>query len=93
MGLDTNYLAVTGTNNRTTVDDRRQQAITEAIEVLRIRVDKFGVAEPVIQPEGSDRILVQLPGLSDADKDRARENIKKAAHLELRMLHPDSARN
>jgi SecD/SecF fusion protein len=92
VGLDTNYLVATGTNNRTTVDDRRQQAITEAIEVLRIRVDKFGVAEPVLQPEGSDRILVQLPGLSADDQERARENIKKAAHLELRMVHPNSAR-
>src|SRR5258708_28069920 len=45
----------------------------EAIEVLRKRVDRLGVAEPVIQPEGSDRILVQLPGLSAADQKTAIE--------------------
>ena len=90
VGLDTNYLTATGTNARVTLDERKSQAINEAVEVLRKRVDKFGVAEPVIQPEGSDRILVQLPGLSDADKVRARENIKKAAHLELRMVNPQS---
>jgi SecD/SecF fusion protein len=89
VGLDTNYLMSTqGTNE--TIDSRKEHAISEAVDVLRKRVDKFGVAEPVIQPEGSDRILVQLPGLSAADKDRARDNIKKAAHLELRMVHPDS---
>jgi SecD/SecF fusion protein len=90
VSLDTNYLTATGTNAAVPLEFRRQQAITEAVDVLRKRVDKFGVAEPVIQPEGTERILVQLPGLSDADKERARENIKKAAHLELRMVHPDS---
>jgi SecD/SecF fusion protein len=90
VGLDTNYLAASGSNSAVPLDFRKQQAIIEAIDVLRKRVDKFGVAEPLIQPEGSDRILIQLPGLSDAEKDRARDNIRKAAHLELRMVHPDS---
>jgi len=66
--------------------------LSQAVEVLRKRVDKLGVAEPIIQPEGDDRILVQLPGLSDEDKDRARTNLNKAAYLELRMVHPDSAK-
>ncbi|HZQ46226.1 MAG TPA: protein translocase subunit SecD, partial [Verrucomicrobiae bacterium] len=87
--MDTNALFSQSTNTASQ-DALEQQAISEAVEVLRKRVDQFGVAEPVIQPEGSDRILIQLPGLSDADKDRARENIKKAAHLELRLVHPDS---
>jgi SecD/SecF fusion protein len=90
VGLDTNYLAANATNAGS-IDQRKQNAINEAVEVLRKRVDKFGVAEPLIQPEGNDRILVQLPGLSAADEERARENIKKAAHLELRMVNPDSA--
>ncbi len=89
VGLDTNYLVTSGTNV-IPLDTQKQRAITEAVQVLGNRVNKFGVAEPVIQPEGSDRILVQLPGLSEADKVRARENIKKAAHLELRMVHPES---
>ena len=89
VALDTNYLNTSGTNVMP-LDRQKQNAINEAVEVLRKRVDKFGVAEPIIQPEGSDRILVQLPGLSEADKIRARENIRKAAHLELRMVHPNS---
>ena len=47
-------------------------ALSHAVEVLRKRVDKFGVAEPLIQPEGNDRILVQLPGLSAADQESAK---------------------
>jgi SecD/SecF fusion protein len=48
-------------------------------------VDKFGVAEPVFQPEGADRILIQLPGLSHSQLDLARETIKKVAFLEFRL--------
>jgi SecD/SecF fusion protein len=62
----------------------------QAVEVLRRRVDRFGVAEPVIAPAGGGRILVQLPGLSEADKQQAKEQIQKAAFLEFRMVHPDS---
>jgi SecD/SecF fusion protein len=62
----------------------------QAVEVLRRRVDRFGVAEPVIAPAGGGRILVQLPGLSEADKLQAKAQIQKAAFLEFRMVHPDS---
>jgi SecD/SecF fusion protein len=62
----------------------------QAVEVLRRRVDRFGVSEPVIAPAGNGRILVQLPGLSEADKLQAKAQIQKAAFLEFRMVHPDS---
>ncbi|MEY4692110.1 MAG: hypothetical protein RIT19_2435 [Verrucomicrobiota bacterium] len=62
----------------------------QAVEVLRRRVDRFGVAEPVIAPAGGGRILVQLPGLSEADKQQAKAQIQKAAFLEFRMVHPES---
>lgn len=65
-------------------------ALSQAVEVLRKRVDAFGVAEPVIQAAGSDRILIQLPGLSEADKDSARAQITNAAYLEFRMVREDS---
>ncbi len=89
VGIDTNYLAG-DTNNTAPLETRKEQAISQAAEVLRKRVDQFGVAEPVIQPTGNDRILIQLPGLSDADKDNARAQIQKAAYLEFRMVHEDS---
>jgi SecD/SecF fusion protein len=89
VGIDTNHLAG-DTNTSLTLSERADQALSQAAEVLRKRVDRFGVAEPVIQPAGSDRILIQLPGLSDADKDNARAQIQKAAYLEFRLVEPES---
>ena len=65
-------------------------ALSQAVEVLRKRVDAFGVAEPVIQPAGGNRILIQLPGLSQSVKESAKAQIQKAAFLEFRMVKPDS---
>ncbi|MCS7338854.1 MAG: protein translocase subunit SecD, partial [Verrucomicrobiae bacterium] len=69
---------------------QREAALGQAVEVLRKRVDRFGVAEPIIQPAGSDRILIQLPGLSEAEKESAMRQIQRAAFLEFRLVHPDS---
>jgi SecD/SecF fusion protein len=65
-------------------------ALSEAVEVLRKRVDRFGVAEPVIQTEGADRILVMLPGLSAAEQEEAKIAIQKPAFLALRLVHQQS---
>jgi SecD/SecF fusion protein len=97
VSLDTNRIqtaSATDTNapSANSGDKDRTRAVEQAIEVLRKRVDKFGVAEPVIQPAGADRILIQLPGLSEADKDTARTQIQKAAFLEFRLVHPESRR-
>ena len=72
------------------VSEKNQRILSQAIEVLRKRVDKFGVAEPIIQPQGDNRILIQLPGLSEADKELAKTQIQKAAYLEFRIVHPES---
>ncbi|MBI3878075.1 MAG: protein translocase subunit SecD, partial [Verrucomicrobia bacterium] len=66
-------------------------ALQNAVEVLRRRVDNLGVAEPLIQPVGEDRILVQLPGLSESIMAEAKKLIQRAAFLEFRIVHPDSA--
>src|SRR5262245_20108749 len=60
------------------------QAVDRAIEVIRNRIDQFGVAEPLIQKQGLDRILTQLPGLSD--RERAIELIGKTALLEFKLV-------
>ncbi len=78
-----------GDTNAPAEVDRRAM-VDQAIEVLRRRVDAFGVAEPIIQPAGEDRILIQLPGLSEAEIDSARTAIQKAAFLEFRLVHPQS---
>ncbi|MDY0144829.1 MAG: protein translocase subunit SecD [Kiritimatiellia bacterium] len=59
-----------------------------ALEVIRNRVDSMGVAEPNIYPDGDKRIVVQIPGMKAEDRARASENIRKAAFLEFRMVHP-----
>ena len=69
---------------------RVEGAVSQAIEVLRKRVDAFGVAEPTFQAAGANRILIQLPGLSEADKAEAQTNIQKPAYLEFRMVKDDS---
>lgn len=59
-------------------------SLEQAREIIRNRVDEFGVAEPIIQIEGSDRILVQLPGVKDPD--RAIQLIGKTALLEYKIV-------
>ena len=91
--MDTNALMKSVSNGDTNAAARTADtsgAIQQAVEVLRKRVDQFGVAEPVIQPQGANQILVQLPGLSEADKNSAATNIQKAAFLEFRMVKEDS---
>ena len=94
LGLDlqggTEFRVRLDTSN---IDESRDVSglVDQAIEILRKRVDRFGVAEPVIMPEGESRIRIQLPGLSEATKESARNQIQQAAFLEFRMVHPDSA--
>jgi SecD/SecF fusion protein len=93
LGLDlqggTSFLVSLDTTRLTNVD-YRPAALNQAVEVLRKRVDKFGIAEPLIQPVGDNRILIQLPGLTEAEKVSAKSQIQKAAFLEFRIVHPES---
>ena len=65
-------------------DDEKKDVVDRALEIIRNRVDQFGVSEPTIQREGLNRILVQLPGLQDAD--RAKRLIGQTAMLEWRLI-------
>jgi SecD/SecF fusion protein len=93
LGLDlqggTSFLMSMDTNGLSNASDV-SSALSHAVEVLRKRVDKFGVAEPIIQPQGNDQILVQLPGLSAADQESAMIALQKPAYLTFRMVHPQS---
>ncbi len=77
-----------GTNE--VAQSQKSVIVDQAIEVLRKRVDRFGVAEPIIQPAGEDRILIQLPGLSESAIEEARITLEKPAFLEFRLVHPES---
>lgn len=63
------------------------QAVTKSIEVIRNRIDEFGVTEPEILSLGEDRIIVQLPGVKDIDK--AKELIGKTAKLEFKLVNDE----
>src|SRR6266568_1357586 len=71
--------------NKVSRTEGKDMALANAVEVLRKRVDKLGVAEPLIQPAGKDRILIQLPGLSESEKESAKRQIEKAAFLIWRL--------
>lgn len=62
----------------------RSDVVDIALEIIRNRVDEFGVAEPLIQKSGDDRIIVELPGV--ADPARARELIGRTAQLEFKLM-------
>src|SRR6267378_375737 len=64
--------------------------VDQAIEAIRKRVDQFGVSEPIITPQGNDRILVQIPGLDTAKIQEAREQLSRVAKLEFRLVFPDN---
>ena len=71
------------------ISDIQSQAITQNIETLHKRVNELGVAEPVIQKEGQDRVVVQLPGVQDTA--RAKSIIGRTATLQFRLVDPDTA--
>jgi len=62
---------------------QRDAAVTRAMEIIRSRVDRFGVAEPGILQQGTNRIIVELPGVDD--EERVRNLLRGTARLEFRM--------
>lgn len=69
-----------------------RHAQEQAVEIIRNRVDALGVAEPLIYPEKHNRVIVQIPGLKDADRDRAAKLIQSAAFLVFSVVHEDNDR-
>ena len=65
--------------------DQKQTIIKQAIETIRNRIDEFGVAEPQITQQGTDRILVQLPGMADAEQ--AKQLINTTAKLDFMIVN------
>jgi SecD/SecF fusion protein len=65
-------------------ENERKDAAERALEIIRNRVDQFGITEPLIHKQGSDRIVVELPGLQDVE--RAQALIGQTAQLEFKLL-------
>jgi len=62
-------------------------AVQQNITILRNRVNELGVAEPIVQQQGADRIVVQLPGVQDTA--RAKDIMGRTASLEVRMVNEE----
>jgi len=85
LGLDLvggMHLVLEVDKTQLSAEDARDAA-DRALEVIRNRIDQFGVFEPIIQKVGQDRILVQLPGV---DRDRAKDIIKQTAQLKFQLV-------
>ncbi|MDQ7073925.1 MAG: protein translocase subunit SecD [Gammaproteobacteria bacterium] len=67
------------------MEEERKSALQQNIITLRNRVNELGVAEPIIQQQGKERIVVQLPGVQDTA--RAKEILGATATLEFRLVH------
>jgi preprotein translocase subunit SecD len=65
-------------------DQIEKLAVDQALETIRNRIDQFGVSEPDIRRQGENRILIQLPGIKDAQ--RAKDLIGKTALLEFKLV-------
>ena len=76
--------AMTVSLSETAAEERTRNAIEQAIEVIRRRVDEMGTTEPTIQRQGEDRILIQVPGFDDPE--RLKEVIGRTASLDIRMV-------
>ncbi|HTL10937.1 MAG TPA: protein translocase subunit SecD [Bdellovibrionota bacterium] len=66
----------------------REKTLNQSIEVIRNRIDEFGVAEPSISSQGSDRLVVELPGIKEVE--RAKELIGRTAKLEFKIVDDET---
>ncbi len=96
-GIEGAIVSVDAENISLTLTDEEiirteKQAISQAIETIRNRLDQFGLAEPVVARQGEEKILVQLAGIKTQEEEqRARELISRAAKLELMAVDEDRA--
>ncbi len=96
--LNINIMAEAGSFPRIIIklsDDQiafiNKNAVNQSLEIIRNRIDQFGVAEPVIVRQGKDEIIIQLPGVKDAK--RALNLIGQTAQLEFKLVNNDPAIN
>ena len=68
------------------ITERIRQSVEQSIQIVERRVNELGTVEPLIQRQGTDRILVQVPGLQDPT--RLKELLGKTAKLDFRMVDP-----
>jgi preprotein translocase subunit SecD len=68
----------------------RQDAIGQAVDTIRNRLNEFGLAEPTVAKQGTDKILVEVPGIETREEiERLKKLIERAAHLQLMAVDED----
>jgi preprotein translocase subunit SecD len=87
--MDGAKLQIVGTLSQTAITAVQSNALKQNITTLHNRINELGVAEPVIQQQGADRIVVQLPGVQDVAK--AKDILGRTATLEIRMVDDSPA--
>ncbi|MCD6212886.1 MAG: protein translocase subunit SecD, partial [Sulfurovum sp.] len=74
------------------IERTKENAIGQAVDTIRNRLNEFGLAEPTVAKQGEDKILVEVPGIkTQEDEQRIRELIARAAHLQLMAVDEDRA--
>ena len=90
-GQDGNDFKLTATLRPEAQKRIQEYAVKQNITTLHNRINELGVAEPVIQQQGADRIVVQLPGVQDTAK--AKDILGRTASLEVRMVDDENSEN
>lgn len=89
MVLEPDYEEMTERAGRELEPEEVKDAMRRVMEILRNRIDKFGVSEPTITTQGEDRIVVALPGSKDPD--RARNVVMGRGLLEFKIVDGESS--
>ncbi len=89
QSLPSNGYQIVGSFTPATQRSVQENAVKQNMATLHNRVNELGVAEPILQQQGDDRIVVELPGVQDTAK--AKDIIGRTATLEARLADPDAA--
>src|SRR5438045_4000615 len=93
QGLDLKggtYLALEVDDSKQAIpNDKKVEAIDRALKTVRSRIEGFGVSEAIVQKQGADRIVVQIPG--EQDPERARKLVEAQAFLEFKITDKSQA--
>ena len=84
------YLALEVDDSKQAIpNDKKVEAIDRALKTVRSRIEGFGVSEAIVQKQGNDRIVVQIPG--EQDPERARKLVEAQAFLEFKITDKSQA--
>lgn len=89
MVIVTKDSSVEATYSEAAIKQIKDEVISQSLEIVRRRIDETGTNEPIIQRQGDDRIVVQLPGLDDPE--RVKQLLGKTAKLSFHLVNMDVA--